>query len=43
MSKLVTIKVPESTRTRAKVYAAENDLAIYEVIGKALDLLPKKS
>ena len=33
----VTIKVPEELRDRVKVYAAQNGMAMYEVISNAVD------
>lgn len=37
VSKLVTIKVPEDCRDKVKVYAAQNKMAVYEVVVNAVD------
>ena len=34
---LVTVKVPAEVRVKAKVYAAQNNLTIYEVFSDALE------
>lgn len=41
MQKLVTIKVPEDLHDKMKVYAAQNKMALYEVVSSGFEKLSK--
>jgi hypothetical protein len=41
MSKLVTLKVTEELHDKIKIYAAQNKVAIYEVVASGFEKLTK--